>query len=107
MGSSFQRQNVCLATTLCSPERSFLLCRCEGISEVQELPTCLPRSGFVQRSFCTGAGGVTPQVARRLSDQDRMQRYRMPVRFSYPSLNGCRLRILLLQTCCFRGIGYS
>jgi hypothetical protein len=39
---------------------------------------CLPRSGFVQRSFCTGAGGVTPQVARRLSDQDRMQRYRMP-----------------------------
>ena len=35
---------------------------------------CLPRSGFVQRSFCTGAGGVTPQVARRLSDQDRMQR---------------------------------
>jgi hypothetical protein len=24
--------------------------------------------------------GVTPQVARRLSDQDRMQRYRMPVR---------------------------
>jgi hypothetical protein len=24
---------------------------------------------------------VTPQVARRMSDQDRMQRYRMPVRF--------------------------
>jgi hypothetical protein len=42
--------------------------------------TCLPRSGFVQRSFCTGAGGVTPQVANRLADQDRMQRYRMPVR---------------------------
>jgi hypothetical protein len=27
-----------------------------------------------------GAGGVTPKVARRLSDQDRMQHYRMPVR---------------------------
>ena len=45
--------------------------------------TCLPRSGFVQCLFRTGAGGVTPQVARRLSDQDGMQHYRMPVRYGF------------------------
>jgi hypothetical protein len=53
----------------------------KGSARFKKPLACLPRSGFVQRSFCTGAGGVTPQVARRLSDQDRMQRYRMPVLF--------------------------
>src|SRR5690349_12378349 len=48
MGSSFQRQNVCLATTLCSVERSFLLSRSEATLRFKTPLTCLPRSGFVQ-----------------------------------------------------------
>jgi len=40
------------------------------------------RRAYDNPQLCSGAGGVTPQVARRLSDQDIICDYRMTVRFN-------------------------